>query len=66
MTLRGVRYDTARSHAFILLLFTNRIFVCIVSFDSDEIETSSFFLSVKHTLGLNFIQKHYPFYIYTF
>ena len=38
-------YDTVLSQAFILFYDTNMIFVCIVSFDSDEVETSS--LSVK-------------------
>ena len=33
------------------------ILVCIESFDFDEAETSSYFLSVKHTLNLHFIKK---------
>ena len=35
----------------------NMIVVRVVSFDSDEEETSSFFLSVNHTLNLHFIKK---------
>ena len=33
------------------------ILICIGSFDSDEVETSGYFLSVKHTLNLHFIKK---------
>ena len=33
------------------------ILVCLGSFDSDEVETSSYFLGVKHTLNLHFIKK---------
>ena len=38
-------YDTVLSQAFILFYDTSMILVCIVSFDYDEVETSS--LSVK-------------------
>ena len=43
-------YDTPASHAFIRRFYRkNLIVLFIVSFESDEIETSMLFLMVKHT-----------------